>query len=1385
MPETTLTKEVRIHYESTTSYKLIYVFRVNDGAHEGLLKVGDASVDTNLPYQQLIPNCNILNQAAKARINQYSVTLGINYQLLYTDVAVREKTDDEGRKTLEAFRDYDVHDVLKKSGIDKVHPNGTNANEWFRIDLETVKNAIKAVKEGRKTLYGSEITDINQIEIVLRDEQEDAIHKTIEVFKHGDQMLWNAKMRYGKTITALTFVQRQLDKYKKTLIITHRPVVKSGWNDDFRLVFKDGECKFIYKETETEEEIPEEIEKIDYSNELQLKEMERSGEPFIYFASIQDLRGSRKVGGKFNKNNAVFNMDWDLIINDEAHEGTQTELGQNVAAAIKKKHTKLLSLSGTPFNIMYQFDEDAVYTWDYVMEQARKNEWDKTHPGDPNPYASLPQMHIFTYDLGDIIRGYSPELEEKAFNFSEFFRVWTGDPQRDGKEIAPDSVGEFVHKGDIEKFLRLISTESEDSAYPFSTQEYRDMFRHTLWMIPGVKEAKALSKLLHEHPIFGHGNFGIANVAGEGDDYEETHALDALDLVKQTIRDNDYSITLSCGKLTTGVTIKEWTACFMLSGSYMTGAANYLQTIFRVQSPGSVNGKAKEHCYVFDFAPDRTLRVVAEAAKVSRKGGTGGTSGEEERRRIMAQFLNFCPVIAISGTTMRSYSVDNMMQQIKRISAEKAIMSGFEDSSLYNDRMLALNDIDIRDFEDLKKIIGSTKANRTPGEVPVNEQGFTEEEYEQLQKLKKKKKTELNEEDRIRLEELKKQREEKNKGIAILRGVSVRMPLLIFGADVPITEDITIERFVDLIDDESWAEFMPKGVNKEMFRRFIKYYDQDVFVAAAKGIRLKAKHADGLLPTERVQQIALIHSRFKNPDKETVLTPWRVVNMHMSDCLGGYCFFDETFAEDKKIEIPRFVDQGTVTDDTLGNPDAKILEINSKTGLYPLYVAYSIYRAKCAAYEKENKGGLTDKTQAELWASTITENLFVVCKTPMAKAITKRTLVGYSDTKVNAHYFDDLINQFKNKPVQFIRKVSKGSFWNREEQSMRFNAIVGNPPYQMETGGGSERAAATQAKPVFHTFIQLAKQLSPEYVSMIVPARWYNGGIGLSDFRTEMLNDRHVVKLFDYSNSKELFPTVDIAGGICYFLRNSRVEDDCIVVNSLMGKKNELKRPLNEFGDLFIRSNDAISIVEKIRAKSTAYVSEMVSAIDTFGIPSKEKGHDAYYADDLLLLHSVGANSQGTSYISPLFVTKNTDLIDKYKIKISILVPQNGEVGVSPEKGYRSISSPQVLYPGTVDTFSYLNIGFFDTEEEALNFRDFMTCKLPRFMMRITYSSVHISKANFIFVPMLNFHEKWTDEKMYKYFELSEKEIELVENTMRTLNVETEDIGKEFSKGRG
>ncbi|HPX28049.1 MAG TPA: DEAD/DEAH box helicase, partial [Treponemataceae bacterium] len=325
---------------------------------------------------------------------------------------------------------------------------------------------------------------------------------------------------------------------------------------------------------------------------------------YIYFASIQDMRGSEIVGGKFEKNEILFSIDWDLIIIDEAHEGTQTELGKRVLAYCKKQYTKELHLSGTPFNLMDDFKEDEIFTWDYVMEQQAKSDWDILHKGDPNPYACLPKMNIFTYNLGKLFNEYADA--DIAFNFKEFFRV--------------DEDGIFIHEGNINQFLNLLSKEDPDSNYPYSKKEYRENFRHSLWMIPGVREAKALSVLLQQHPVFG--CFTIVNVAGDGD--EEIDSSNALRAVEKAITknpENTYTITLSCGRLTTGVSVKPWTACFMLSGSYNTAASAYMQTIFRVQTPAVINGKQKEECFVFDFAPDRTLKVIAETAKVSSKAG--------------------------------------------------------------------------------------------------------------------------------------------------------------------------------------------------------------------------------------------------------------------------------------------------------------------------------------------------------------------------------------------------------------------------------------------------------------------------------------------------------------------------------------------------------------------------------------------------------------------------------------------------------------------------------------------------------------------------------------------------------------------------------------------
>ena len=261
-------------------------------------------------------------------------------------------------------------------------------------------------------------------------------------------------------------------------------------------------------------------------------------------------------------------------------------------------------------------------------------------------------------------------------------------------------------------------------------------------MVPGVKEAKALSTLLQTHPVFG--QFKIVNVAGDGDE-DEAEEDEALKKVKKAIGDKpheSYTITLSCGRLTTGVSVPPWTAVFMLAGSHNTSAATYMQTIFRVQTPAIINGKVKENCFVFDFAPDRTLKVIAEAAKMSAKAGK--TSGED--RIIMGEFLNFCPIIAFDGSQMKPYDVKGMLEQLKKVYVERVVRNGFEDSYLYNnDQLMKLGTLELEEFDGLKKLIGSTKAMPKSGYIDVNKQGFTDEEYEKQEAAKKKQPTQLTE----------------------------------------------------------------------------------------------------------------------------------------------------------------------------------------------------------------------------------------------------------------------------------------------------------------------------------------------------------------------------------------------------------------------------------------------------------------------------------------------------------------------------------------------------------------------------------------------------------------------------------------------------------------
>lgn len=1327
-------------FTSSLKLKLIYVFRINDTEHQGCLKIGEATSDDENIWG-LEPNSKALNDAARKRINQYTQTAGIRYELLYTELAVYSKNG-----VIQSFSDAEVHNVLVRSGIQrKTFDTQNKANEWFVTDLETVKRAIAAVKEGRESLKAGEITN-DRSPIVFRPEQREAIDKTKKQFRSSNEMLWYAKMRFGKTLSALQVVKEL--NFTRTLILTHRPVVDAGWFEDFGKIFYD-RPDFSYGSK---------------NNGNSFETLERQCQEgkckYVYFASMQDLRGSELVGGNFDKNNEVFATPWDLIIVDEAHEGTQTELGKAVMQELVKPETKVLRLSGTPFNLLDDFKEDQIYTWDYVMEQRAKADWDKIHFGDPNPYAKLPRLNIFTYDLGKLLPKYADE--DLAFNFHEFFRV--------------NAEGQFIHEKDVRSFLNLISKKDDESNYPYSTDEYRDNFRHSLWMVPGVKEARALSAMLKKHPVFS--QFTIVNVAGEGDEEEANE--DALKKVQNAIGhhpEQTYTITLSCGRLTTGVSVPEWTAVFMLAGSYNTSAASYMQTIFRVQTPAEINGRVKEECFVFDFAPDRTLRVIAETAKISAKAGKATSSDRE----TMGEFLNFCPIIAIDGSRMKTYNVNGMLEQLKKAYVERVVRNGFEDGYLYNnDQLMQLEEVELKDFDGLKKIIGSTKAMPKSGDIDLNKQGFTNEEYEQLENIeqKKRKREELTEEEKRLLAEKAEKKKNRDTAISILRGISIRMPLLIYGAEVSNEdEELTIDNFTHLIDDQSWEEFMPKGVTKEVFEKFKKYYEPDVFRAAGKRIRAMARAADNVSVEERIGRITTIFNTFRNPDKETVLTPWRVVNMHLGDCVGGYVFYDEAF--EHSLEEPRFVDQGEVTKEVFA-PDARILEINSKSGLYPLYMTYGIYRSRLKATYPDGDG--TPEQQIAVWDSVIAENIFVICKTPMAKSITRRTLTGFRKAKVNTRYFEDLVNQITNKSATFVEKVKQGkTYWkSNNNDNMKFNAIVGNPPYQVNDGSGASDDAAN---PIYQNFVRIAKQIKPDYFSLIMPSKWMVGGkVILKSFRKEMMEDTHISKIFDYEDSAECFSGQHIDGGICYFLWDKHHNDELIFsykpANEIRFRKQRTLKDGNS--DIIVRDFRRQSIIEK--TKTQKQFSNIVSARKPFGIntdifnnkdkyPALELSDEPF--DNSLLIWGVygikGGAKRIKGYITSDSIKKNKEWINKYKLFIS--------------KAYSAdaITPPELVIadPKVVCTETFLVIGPFDNQSEQLNCLKYTKTIFFRILLFFGRGTMQVSQDVFRFVPLQDFTSSsdidWSrpipdiDRQLYAKYGLTDDEIAFIESMIKPM----------------
>lgn len=639
--------------------RYIYIYETPSSKQEGLIKIGDAhNVDQRIREQ--------FNTASAIDASSFA------YSILYQSEAVKEDDTE--------FKDHDIHAALTAKGYPKHQITDGDetikgTTEWFKVDLDKAIHLIEQFKQGRKP----EEIDIERFQAFpMRPEQQSAVDKTIEYFKasanptQAVEMLWNAKMRFGKTFTAYQLAKAM--GLSKVLVLTYKPAVEDAWQKDLERHIDFGDYVFLRREG-----LSSINEYLDKSRKI------------VAFASYQDLLGQKDADNAIkDKHTELFETQWDVVIIDEFHYGAGTKKAKEMLAdqleadnvtkkeitqlvekelfseedeeVAEEKHSLLVAevakeisssyrlyLSGTPFKAMAdsQFDSKAIFNWTYTDEQKAKEQWNIDHPGQEskNPYRSLPQIQLFLYKVSSDLIAAGVQEGKDEFSLNYFFKT-------DKKQ--------FINEEAITKWLNLISgvirpfKEVEDelieekryepSQYPYDHEGtlYHEL-DHTLWYLNRVDSAVALKKLLEAHPVFS--QYHIILAAGKG----MKSGVEAVQPVLDAIDRHPKTITISVGKLTTGVSIPKWKGVLFLRD--VSSPENYFQTAFRAQTPYTdpVTKWMKERCYIFDFSPNRALRLLTTySEKLSADSHL--TTSEEK----ITEFIRYLPVLKVAGNSMVS-----------------------------------------------------------------------------------------------------------------------------------------------------------------------------------------------------------------------------------------------------------------------------------------------------------------------------------------------------------------------------------------------------------------------------------------------------------------------------------------------------------------------------------------------------------------------------------------------------------------------------------------------------------------------------------------------------------------------------------------------------------
>lgn len=700
----------------------IYAYEDTNPQYAGLLKVGFTNIDARTRVAQQYP---VIRPGE------------LPYRIVVEESAMRN----DGA----SFTDHDIHRQLKKRGFKN------SAGEWFKCSAGDVKAAIIAVKN-------NELNEENRSsDFKMRPEQAEAVNKTARYLNscqkeepdNTPHFLWNAKMRFGKTFAAYQLAKKM--NWKKLLVLTFKPAVQSAWDEDLMSHVDFKGWQFISPKG------------LSY-------ETADKNKPFVCFGSFQDYLGKNPAGGIKPKNEWVHEINWDCVIFDEYHFGAWRDSAKELFEAESARDLKdaegeatdyfdeslmpittdaYLYLSGTPFRAIAsgEFIEEQIFNWTYSDEQRAKEEW----TGENNPYAALPRMVMMTYQLPDSIREIAMGGEFNEFDLNTFFAA-------DGK--GDDA--KFVYESEVQKWLDLIRGSFAETTIdnlklgakkppmPFSHAPLLNVLNHTFWFLPTVASCHAMKNLLKQRQNTFYQDYEIVVAAGTSAGIG-VHALPPVqNAMDEPLKSK--TITLSCGKLTTGVSVKPWTGIFMLRNS--SSPETYFQAAFRVQTPWTIKNPdsqspnkeliVKEECYVFDFAPDRALKQIAD---YSCRLNVNESNPESK----VAEFIHFLPVLAYDGSSMKQIDAAGILDMAMSGTTATLLARRWQSALLVNvdnftlqrlmdsdEAMKALRSVEaFRSLnQDIETIINKSEAIKK-AKKEANERDLTPKEKKELSEAEK------------------------------------------------------------------------------------------------------------------------------------------------------------------------------------------------------------------------------------------------------------------------------------------------------------------------------------------------------------------------------------------------------------------------------------------------------------------------------------------------------------------------------------------------------------------------------------------------------------------------------------------------------------------------